>query len=134
MTDAKSVQEMREIMDRVQARAERDHVGIYEAARREGVAKTTYYSYKQRLEGIDKVTEIAEEKPIVPAGPMEAVIIPEKKKHPVGKKRISIDLPDEVFDYIEKEHNTSTLSVKAMCQKIIIDYVKPKMLNNEKLF
>ncbi len=143
MTDAKTIEEMRIILKRVLDRSKKDNVGVYEAADREGIPKSTYYSYKKEVETYDRMMqiqaqpkkeEIPQETPEYPGVLPEEVTIPEKRKHKPETRRVNIDLPLEVYDYIEKEHKNSTLSIKAMCQKMVIDYVNDKKSKNERLF
>jgi nicotinic acid mononucleotide adenylyltransferase len=134
MTDAKSTEEMKAIIKRVSDRMERDHVGLYEAIKRENIPKTTYYSYRDRLEMQERMMQPHEQIPEYPRPRQEDLIMPPKQKHKQATKRINIDVPTEIYDYIEKEHQESTLSIKGICQKIIIDYVSDKRNKGEKLF
>lgn len=134
MTDAKSTEEMKAIIKRVSDRMERDHVGLYEAIKREKIPKTTYYAYRDRLEMQERMMQPPEQIPEYPRTRPEDLIMPPKQKHKQVTKRINIDVPMEIYDYIEKEHQESTLSIKGICQKIIIDYVSDKRNKGEKLF
>jgi hypothetical protein len=138
MTDAKPELEMREIINRVKARSRKDGVGLYEAMKRENVPKTTYYAYKDRLELLDKMEliqpQVSSGIPEIPNTPMEELRIPGKQKYHAERHRISIDLPHDVFEYVDKEHIESTFSVKSICQKIVIDYVRDKKIGGQKLF
>lgn len=139
MTDEKPIEEMRLILKRVEDRRIKDNIGVYEACEREGVSKTTYYAYKLRVERHDKMMQTPQQPPTIetpeyPTITREEKILPEKQKYPIEKHRISIDLPNDVYDCLEKERKEGTLTVKGMCQKIIISYVRDKMNRYEPLF
>jgi hypothetical protein len=138
MTDAKTEQEMREYVKRVDDRSKKDGVGTYEAIKREGLKKTTYYMYKERLERMNRnpmlqVLEVRE----IPENPSvvkEDLFMPSKEKFQNEKHRISIDLPHDDYKYIDEEHIESTMSIKSMCQKIVINYVRDRRDRGEPLF
>ncbi len=83
MTDPKTLNEMREVVKRVEDRAKKDNVGLYRAFELEGISKTTYYTYKDRLER-EKLTiqtqEIRTEPPEYPRISPEEIAMPEKQK------------------------------------------------------
>jgi hypothetical protein len=138
MTDAKTEHEMREYVKRAEDRGKKDGVGIYEAIKREGLSKTTYYTYKERLERMTRnpMLQAAEmlEIPEDPKVRKDDLFMPSRQKYQNEKHRISIDLPHDVYEYIDKEHIESTMSIKSMCQKIVIIYVRDRKDRGEPLF
>lgn len=142
MSDAKTKEEMIALMRRVQDRAAKDKIGLYEAMDREGISKTTYYAYKNRLEMLAKMEAVGPSEikdyysPVaaMETPSLEEKVMPKKEKRRQGRHRISIDLPDEIYDAIDKEHEESTFSTKSICQRIIIKYVKEKQMKGERLF
>jgi hypothetical protein len=137
MTDAKTELEMKETLKRVRDRSRKDGIGLYEAMKRENVPKTTYYAYKVRVEQLEKMETVQQAEggiPEIPNISKEELRIPSKQKYHLERHRISIDLPHDVFDYVDKEHIESTFSVKSICQKIVIDYVRDKKNRGEILF
>jgi hypothetical protein len=54
-------------------------------------------------------------------------------QEPILKKRISIDIPKDVWDYLEQESMENTITIKSMCQKFIIDYVRNKKAEGKHL-
>lgn len=134
MTDAKSIDEMKTIMNRIEKRMQEDHIGLYDALKREGIPKTTYYSYRDRIALQEIKMQPSESLPEYPATDARDLQLPPRQKHKSGVKRINIDVPIDIYDYINKEHLESTLSIKGICQKIVIDYVNDKRNKGEKLF
>jgi hypothetical protein len=144
MSDAKqkTKEEIIALMRRAQDRAASDHIGLYEAMEREGIPKTTYYAYKQRLEMLDKMKTMGPQEikeyysSLTSDTPHteETTTLNKKEKHRQGRHRISIDLPNDVYDAIDKEHMESTFSTKSICQRIIIKYVKEKQMRGDRLF
>lgn len=134
MTDAKSIDEMKTVIDRVEKRMRDDHIGLYEALKRENVPKTTYYSYRDRMAFQEIKMQPIESIPEYPTTDAEELRLPPRQRHKAGVKRINIDVPIEIYDYINREHLESTLSIKGICQKIVIDYVNDKRNKGEKLF
>jgi hypothetical protein len=55
------------------------------------------------------------------------------KKELNTKHRINVDLPLDVFEFLRLEQESSTITTKAMCQKIIIDYVRNKKIEGKRL-
>lgn len=139
MTDEKPIEEMRLVIKRIEDRRIKDNIGVYEACEREGISKTTYYAYKLRVENYDKMMQTPQqtpgaETPEYPPINAEEKILPKKQKYPIEKHRISIDLPNDVYDYLERERKEGTLTVKGMCQKIIITYTRDRMSRYEPIF
>jgi hypothetical protein len=134
MTDAKSIDEMKIVINRVEKRMQDDRIGLYEALKREDVPKTTYYSYRDRMALQEIKMQPPESIPEYPTTDVGELQLPPRNKHKTGIKRINIDVPIDIYDYINKEHLESTLSIKGICQKIVIDYVNDKRNKGEKLF
>jgi hypothetical protein len=130
-----SIDGMRRIVELVEKEAEDNKVSLRKALEKTGVSKTRYYEYKEKLRLIkddDKDMQAnvmaKQTEDVVPLDPdyipeLITTHIPDDKEDVRTRHRLSVDLPLHLYGYLEEEHEYNMMSIKNICQKILIDYL-----------